>query len=646
VDHTNTIKWILQIAILATGIYMFLRFLRTTRGGGLIRGLLYALIFGVIGLFGLAAWLDLQELLHIIEAFTPYLAVILVILFHPELRRGITRLGQQRRFARLISQRKKGTVTEVAQAARAMASRRHGALIAFQREMPLDAWSANAAHLDAEVSKLLLQSIFHPGSALHDGAVVVDGDRIVAAACLLPLTESIEISKSTGTRHRAALGLTEETDAVVLLVSEETGAVSLCHQGVLDRDVHSDKIESRLRARLGLPELDEESQGSPSLEDRGSSLKSWIVALFSQDLLRKAAAIVLASGLIYRSHGAIVLNHTWPVQVRSRVAGSGGVASVGFLDILMPDDSFHLVAPKTGQTIRVWLSGTRTEIEDLGGGIGGVVRLGDDLPAGPFDLSCADVSWMSGTSNLAIRWDSGRAPRIELQSYGSLSQDLRGSHVAVNLGALDGHYTARAGALIFEPTSIELEGPRAALAEIEAGTLAFQLEPLSVSNSDKADKRVQLRLHESLVARDISLAKIDTVGVTLPIEPASYPLPSIERDVVIRNMSPSSEVDPKAFSLAQSDQLRQFSIEVAGIFDSAPDTEAYKEASRILRSYIDENLRVFVDVSELQDGGTSVPLRWMYPDNWCEQLFPGLEGAAVLRIEPVESALVKLTPKT
>ncbi len=642
----QTSKWILQIAILASGIYMFLRFLRTTRGSGLLRGLVFAFIFGAIGLLGLAESLELQELLHIIEAFTPYVAVILVILFHPELRRAMTRLGQQNRFAKLFSKRKKGTVTEIVAAANAMAARRHGALIAFQRETPLDGWTANAATIDAEVSKLLLESIFHPGSALHDGAVVVDGNRVVAAACLFPLTENIEISKSTGTRHRAALGLTEETDAVALSVSEETGAISISEHGRMERDIPAAELETRLRKHLGLPDLTEEGQVVHTAASRWSSFAAWLVALFTQDLLRKAIAIALASGLIYRAHGDIVLEHSWPVQIRERSTGSGGVATIGFLDVLMPDDSFHLVEPRVGDTVRVHVSGTRDEIEKLGGSIGGVIHLQGDMLSEPFDLSPDGVAWVSGTSNLTIRWESQRAPRVEVQSYGSLSHDLTAVDVEVDVQALDGHYKAKPEELTFEPTSVELEGPRAALAQIESGELPFQLEPIVISPLDTSEKRVQLRLAAALTDREISLADVDTISVTLPIEPTTYTLREIDRDVVIRNMSPSSEIDSGSFTIAQEDQRRQFRIEATGIFDSPPDSEAYKQDSQKLRKYIDENLRVWVDVSELkQDGGTSVPLRWWFPVDWRKQLFPSLEGPAELLIEPVGDPLVKLTPK-
>ncbi|MCB9913775.1 MAG: diadenylate cyclase [Planctomycetes bacterium] len=639
----QTAKWILQVAILATGIYVFLRFLRTTRGGGLIRGLVFAFIFGAVGLIGLAESLELQELLHIIEGFTPYLAVILVILFHPELRRAMARLGQQNRFAKLFSKRGKGTLGEVAQAAIAMAARRHGALIAFQRETPLDAWTANAARIDAEVSKLLLESIFHPGSALHDGAVVIDGERVVAAACLFPLTENIEISKSTGTRHRAALGLTEESDAVALCVSEETGAISICAAGRMERDIPAAELEARMRAHLGLPELNEEGQVTHLAKSRGSSIVSWIVALFTQDLVRKLAAIALAGVLLYRAHGDIVLDTTLPVQVRERAPGRGAEPSPGFVDVIMPDENHHLVSAT--RTMKLHVSGTRDDIEKLGGSLGGVVRLQGTLPAGPFDLSTNDVSWSSGAGNLKLRWEDDRPPRLELQAYGSLTHALSPADVEVDLSGRDHHYEARVDELSFEPTSVELRGPRDALAEVEAGTLPFRLEPLRVTAKDTSAKRVQLRLHPSLAERGISLADVETVSVVLPIEPTTYQLPNVERDVVVRNLDANSDVDPEAWTLQQSDQRRQFKVRATGLFDTQPDSEAFKQQRSALLRHIEENLRVFADVSELEENGKSVPLRWMLTDDWRKKVFGADDVPGVLEIEPVGEPRVILKEK-
>ncbi|MEM7517165.1 MAG: diadenylate cyclase CdaA, partial [Planctomycetota bacterium] len=246
------ISWPLQVTILAAAIYLFLRFLSTARGSGLMRGLVVAALFGLIGIAGLSELLELEEISKLVEDFTPSIAVILAILFQPELRRIISQLGEQNRLGQLIGQTRDEALPEVVQALSAMASRRTGALIAFERDLPLDEWTQNAVRLDSAVNRLALESIFHPGASLHDGAVVIRGDRVLAAACLFPLTENNQLSKSTGTRHRAALGLTEETDAVTVVVSEETGEIAIAKRGKMQRDIPIESLERTLREKLEL----------------------------------------------------------------------------------------------------------------------------------------------------------------------------------------------------------------------------------------------------------------------------------------------------------------------------------------------------------------------------------------------------------
>ena len=178
------------------------------------------------------------------DALPPLWVIVLVILFHPELRRGIMRLGDNALLARLFRSDRGAAVDQVVAAIVNMARDRVGALVAFEGNTPLDAYVERGVRVNAEVNRLLLESLFHEGNALHDGAVIVRGDRIEAAACILPLSENQEISKSTGTRHRAALGLSEETDALVIVVSEETSQISVALGGRLERDVGPERLRA------------------------------------------------------------------------------------------------------------------------------------------------------------------------------------------------------------------------------------------------------------------------------------------------------------------------------------------------------------------------------------------------------------------
>ena len=212
--------WGLQILILAVGIHLFLRFVRTTRGNRLIRGLFLSVMVGVVGLWGLSRALELEELEHLLKSSTGFIVVGFVVIFQSELRRGIAQLGEHSLlgFAPAASE---DAVRAAVEAARALSTARRGALIVFERETSLQSVVETGTPLDAEMRAALLETLFHPETPLHDGAVVVRQDRVVAAGCILPLSEEALPSPTMGTRHRAGLGLAEESDAVVLVVSEE-----------------------------------------------------------------------------------------------------------------------------------------------------------------------------------------------------------------------------------------------------------------------------------------------------------------------------------------------------------------------------------------------------------------------------------------
>ncbi|HEX9793724.1 MAG TPA: diadenylate cyclase, partial [Planctomycetota bacterium] len=224
--------------------------------------------------------IQVPVLQEILSDITPYLVIVVVILFQPELRHGITRFGHTT-FLRFFSRDPESdeSLGKVVAAAQRMAKERVGALIAFERSVSLAPYYESAVQLEAPISAILLETIFFPGSPLHDGAVIVSGNTIRAAACLLPLTENQEVQRRMGTRHRAALGLTEEADAITLVVSEETGRISLCANGEMRSGVPFDQLEHELRdllrserrSRSGR-EADSETaeavaQGGPSAED-------------------------------------------------------------------------------------------------------------------------------------------------------------------------------------------------------------------------------------------------------------------------------------------------------------------------------------------------------------------------------------------
>lgn len=234
-----------EILLLACAFYVLLKFLRGTRGAGVLRGIL--VVFGLTAMvvFVLARILNLEHVTWLVERMVGPLVLAAVIVFQPELRRGLLRLGLHPVFTRFVGARSP-VLDELIEAVTALSRRKVGALVAVQRQVSLAEYAERGTKLNAEVSSELLQTIFQPGAPLHDGAVIVQGNRLAAAQCLFPLSENIELSKLLGTRHRAAVGVTEENDSVTVAVSEETGRLSLGVDGKLLQGLSPAELRKKL----------------------------------------------------------------------------------------------------------------------------------------------------------------------------------------------------------------------------------------------------------------------------------------------------------------------------------------------------------------------------------------------------------------
>lgn len=229
---------ILEIALLWYFIYMALYFVRGTRTEQLLKGLV---IIGLI--FVITQQLRLEAINWVLTRLFPLSVIALVVIFQPELRRGLARLGQ---FGRI--QEEAEAVEEIVSAVGMLSKKKIGVLIAIEREVGLKNYIETGVPVDGSVTKELIASIFMPKAPLHDGAMIIQNNRIIAAGCLLPLSQEVELSKSLGMRHRAAVGLTEETDAICLVVSEETGTISLSAGGRLTRDLDTASLEKMLKS--------------------------------------------------------------------------------------------------------------------------------------------------------------------------------------------------------------------------------------------------------------------------------------------------------------------------------------------------------------------------------------------------------------
>jgi len=224
-------RWILDfldIALMSVVLYRLLLILKGTKAVQMLMGL------GILLLASVASrYLELYTIDWLVQSFWAQIVIAIIVLFQPEIRRALAHIGEAQ-FLTFTKAEELKSLEEIVRASVSLANKKIGALIVIERDTSLKDFIEVGTPLDAKVSRELLASIFHPTSPIHDGAVIIKGNRIAAAGCFLPITLSSELSKSLGTRHRAGIGLTEETDAIAIIVSEETGFISMAMDGRLE----------------------------------------------------------------------------------------------------------------------------------------------------------------------------------------------------------------------------------------------------------------------------------------------------------------------------------------------------------------------------------------------------------------------------
>lgn len=261
----NIITDTLDIALVAFLIFSAIKMLKETRGIQIVKGLvLVGVVYFVINL------LNMQASTYLFKTILGDFILVLIILFSPEIRHALETMGRSRlgflnffgaQQGDALYERKKRAILEICKACNDMSSKKIGALIVFERETMLGDVIKTGTTVDSKVSKELIGSLFFPNSPLHDGGVIIRDGRVHAAGCILPLTSNENISTELGTRHRASLGITENSDAVVVIVSEETGSISIACEGSLERGVSDGVLIERLMGYL-LPNKDENSKKS------------------------------------------------------------------------------------------------------------------------------------------------------------------------------------------------------------------------------------------------------------------------------------------------------------------------------------------------------------------------------------------------
>jgi diadenylate cyclase len=244
------------VIILWLIIYNTYRYFRATRGARIFT----ALVALYIGMTLLSGWLDLTVIGWLLKYVSVFLAIALVVIFQPELRRALAELGSHRIFSTMNERTRRLFADELVEMVENLSRRRIGALIAIERGIDLKQYLETGTEMDCQLTPALVYTIFHKGTTLHDGGMIVRmaDERIAGAGCVFPLIQRELSDQSIGLRHRAAMGITEESDAIALVVSEETGAISIAINGKLERDLEGDALLKRLNELLSNQETEEE----------------------------------------------------------------------------------------------------------------------------------------------------------------------------------------------------------------------------------------------------------------------------------------------------------------------------------------------------------------------------------------------------
>jgi diadenylate cyclase len=238
-----------EILILAALAYHGYIFFRATRGARILTGLLVLLL----SLFLISQLLELNQISWLLSRFSVFLVVGVVVIFQPELRRMLAELGSSRLFS--FNRPDDESLDVLMEAMQQLSARRFGALIALKRGIDMQSFAESGVELDAKITVELLTTVFHPKTSLHDGGIIIDQGRILAAGCVFPVSQREVRDRAIGLRHRAGMGITEETDALALVVSEESGALSICYNGRIEHDLKPQTLRDRLNHLLvhGIP---------------------------------------------------------------------------------------------------------------------------------------------------------------------------------------------------------------------------------------------------------------------------------------------------------------------------------------------------------------------------------------------------------
>ncbi|MAB81505.1 MAG: TIGR00159 family protein [Planctomycetes bacterium] len=640
-----------QVLILAAGIHLFLRFVRATRGNRLIRGLFVSVLVGVVGLWGLALLLKLEELEHLLQASTGYVVVGFAIIFQSELRRGIAQLGEHSFIGGLSRSTSADTLEQVVQAVKNLARQRIGALIVMERETPLAPYIETGTAFDADVQSQLIENLFHPGAALHDGAVILRADRITAAGCILPLTQDADLSPALGTRHRAALGLAEESDAIILIVSEEKGTISLAHGGNLTLAISPDDLKKELASELDVQKV--------TASQASLGLLSATLGGLRRDIAWLPGSLLLGLGIWYLAHRDIKTTMEFPVVLVDAGEAGQRTPKPGEIVAILPSDEDRLSSPSEESEFMVAVTGTRGRLVKLSGAVRGIVEIPVDWTFGP--LEAAQVQWEDPVGGLEYEWATGSSPNIVVERYGTKSFELDSSFFKLDTTQLNPRYQLDLelpeGFDVVPTPVIEIAGPIQKLKELGLdGRFKLQFEPVVITHDARESHRQRIRLTEDRI-RDGFLLPADYQGeVILSIVPASQVVGIVTKEIALVCMENQRQAELALWSLPANAQTVRFSIKTYGLIPQGadPSEPAMIERYSQIKGFVEDYLNVYIDIAQLSPTGEgrSAKIQWNWSKDWKDVIDSlKLEGGGLggredldVQLESDREVLLELKP--
>ncbi|MFT5198182.1 MAG: diadenylate cyclase [Planctomycetota bacterium] len=616
-----TLESVFQVLILVGGVYLVLSLLRISRGSGLVRGLGVALLVVGVGLYSLARAWGLHELEQILDAIFGVVIMMLVVLFQPELRRGILRLGEHGLLRRFVKTDSKVTSEEISSAVSRMAKRKQGALIVIERQTALDSIIDKAVRLNAEVGSLLLESIFQDKGSLHDGAVILRGDRIVAAGAILPLSEDESLSKTTGTRHRAALGLAEASDAVTIVVSEETGGISIAHDGSMLSRISTNAIQEVLQECLGVKQ-----DSSVEKQPIGSIVRSLITAHWPQKLI----SLGLGLALFLAAHEKVTEIAEFTLEMHTGEPGQAlGVPITNQLWIRPPASDIEggpelrIVSPAEQQQLQITVRGPRVQIQELGNGIGGILEITSETATNR-TLGADEFLWGAGRviEGLDVSWE-GSPPLLAFESYEQRSMTPLPKQVSLTRGKLGLHLNFSTE-VRFRPNQFQLLGPVERFEQLEASEEDWlQFAPVAVGDSNGGTWTGPLTLSAALRAEGFEIK--GALFAEVDLEPILDELGEITKDLVLVTFDPA-QLNPLS-RFQRPDRKVRLVVTIPHLIDNATQEES-TSLSIFLRDYVDRHSRAYVNVDQPRAEGSmlaKIEVKVVGGQNWITDLPKSLQ---------------------